>query len=1199
MAKDLQMIADRWMMESRQLVNWGSYEGYHEFRPSMDRNLPVTLLAGASESGKSTLVDAQISLLYPTGTPFNKASNSGRSERNDYTYLLGMVGVGNTGDGDRPIYLRGRDRATGAPQAVWGAIVDTYRNATDGATLSCGKFLYLMPGDEKNAVRRQYAVWDQRIDPRAMDRYRDAPFTPTQLKAAYPQCLTFPSAEAFHEHIWAVMGLSAEACRLLAKIQSADAPSRLDDIFKQGVLGVPEALELARTTIEDYERYDQNFHAMEEKTRRMNALRGIREAYDAWAEARGKALAFDPVRPADGAVPQILRDWATARMAEEVAKQLPIDRAEQGDRDGEAKSARRRAESLRSRLDLIRAQMQGLDGGNLTRLDMELEQARRTLDDVEATRTRIEQTFASIGEQLPDTEEAWNERRLDVVNFKRGYDEHAEACEESLTAAINARADARTAIERARRDFDRQQSQRTRISQQMDETRAMLCRATGLTAAELPYVAELMDVREDQERWRLAMNVAYAPIAQTILVDKRHERGFAAKVSTIDPHAMTRRTWQFIDTTHDHEADGRARTGADGAEDNGKGHVSFDDADWLSGKLRYREDSPFVGWLRTQTRSERLDARCVDAIDDTDRDTRQVQADGQIKSGARGQHGIKDRAQVIGFANESSLDALNRRIKDAQAALQEAEHDYTAAKTQSDNLHRGLELANQLAYTSWERIDVAGARKAIVDTQNAIDAIVKDPKLAELTRQRDELNDELDRIERRRIEAEHDAAFAGQAVDAAVLWLRDHTGANVDTTAGSGTGVGKAERADALPEDVLAALTESYENKFSGMTDAAIRAHMIIGAGAVASTNTGAVASAPGSITPQTSFTDRVITGIGKDVAAHVALLESQADAKRAAVESRMGTYVGLYAADDDALTASVADYRYYLDELDSLTRLSAVVATDAEYRRCLDQLLMSLLTIKRAIDTDAGDILDQLDRINAMLDGQTFGPRHGSLSLHADVRRPDRAFAAGLQRAIRLLNDWKGGGDGRQGDIEESRRTFAACAPIIELLRRELAQVKDVNGIRSYGARNLDPRCRSSFYAVVHHEDGPDERITSTGGRSGGALQELTSFVYGAALIYLLGGGMENRLKPSYTTLFLDEALIKADGRYTQRALSVLPRLGFQVIVSAPESKTGEILEVSTKAYVTRKDPDTGLTSLAEATWGDYAGALEERVDD
>lgn len=125
--KDMQMIADRWMMESRRLVNWGSYEGYHEFRPSTDSQLPVTLLAGASESGKSTLVDAQISLLYPTGTPFNKASNSGRSERSDYTYLRGMIGVGGSDGVDEPMYLRGRDES-GAP-GPYGA-----RSSTPTAT---------------------------------------------------------------------------------------------------------------------------------------------------------------------------------------------------------------------------------------------------------------------------------------------------------------------------------------------------------------------------------------------------------------------------------------------------------------------------------------------------------------------------------------------------------------------------------------------------------------------------------------------------------------------------------------------------------------------------------------------------------------------------------------------------------------------------------------------------------------------------------------------------------------------------------------------------------------------------------------------------------------------------------------------------------------------------------------------------------
>ncbi|PJM77249.1 ATP-binding protein [Bifidobacterium felsineum] len=1156
-AAELQMIADRWMMVSRRLVNWGSYEGYHEFRPSTDSALPVTLLAGASESGKSTLVDAQISLLYPTGTPFNKASNSGRSERSDYTYLRGMIGVGSTEHGDEPIYLRGKDKTTGAPQAVWGAIVDTYRNQTSGQILSCAKFLYLQPGDGRADVRRQYAVWGKSIDPRLMDQYRESPFTPGQLRDTYPDCLTFPSAEAFHSHIWSIMGLSEEACRLLHKIQSADAPSRLDDIFKQGVLGVPEALELARTAVEDYERYDANFHAMEEKTKRMDALHGIQDAYGEYAKANQCVHMFDIVKSNDDSTAEVsktLRDWAMTRMCAEVSAQLPIDRSEAQAYESEARNARRNAENLRSRIDMIRSQMQGLDGGNLTRLEMELSQAKRALEETESTRKRIEQTFVSIDEQLPASEQAWTERRINAVEFKRTYDERISECEEQLASAMNTRAAARDTLEKLQRDYDRQKSQRTRITQHMDETRAMLARATGLMPTDLPYVAELMDVKEGDERWRIAMNVAYGSFAQTILVDKRHEQGFAAKVSTIDPHAMSRRTWQFVDTTRDYEhADGADVTASEHAED-----------EWLSGKLRYREDSPFVGWLRSQTQSERYDALCVNAIDDSDRSTRQVQTDGQIKSGARGQHGIKDRAQVIGFVNEAYLKSLEQQISQSQEALEQANDDYTAARQQSDKLHRELELANQLAYTSWERIDIDGARKAIADIEASIASIKNDPKLAELAARKDELSAELEQLDERRMRAEQAATSASQAVEAALLWLNHHAYAT-EEHAGK-----ESSAAQTMPDDVAAALAEAYENRFAGLEGAAMRAHMIIGAGAASS-----------------DFAERVLDGMIKHIDARITMLKAQADAARTAVESKMSAYIGIWAADDDALTASVEDYRYYLDELESLTQLAATTATEAEYQRCLEQLLMSFLTIKRAIDTDATDIHDQLDRINAMLKGQQFGPKHGSLSLQADVRRPERVFSSQLTRAIGILNDWKSA-NGEVNDAAkrtESRRTFAACAPMITLLKDELAQVKDANGIKQYGARNLDPRCRSSFYAIVHHADGPDERITSTGGRSGGALQELTSFVYGAALIYLLGGGMENRLKPSYTTLFLDEALIKADGRYTQRALSVLPRLGFQVIVSAPESKTSEILEVSTKAYVTYKDPDTGLTSLREAS--------------
>lgn len=73
-----------------------------------------------------------------------------------------------------------------------------------------------------------------------------------------------------------------------------------------------------------------------------------------------------------------------------------------------------------------------------------------------------------------------------------------------------------------------------------------------------------------------------------------------------------------------------------------------------------------------------------------------------------------------------------------------------------------------------------------------------------------------------------------------------------------------------------------------------MRAHMIIGAGAA------------GTQAPGESFPERTIAGIGKDMASRINLLNGQADAARTGVESKMSTYIALYAADDDSLTASV-----------------------------------------------------------------------------------------------------------------------------------------------------------------------------------------------------------------------------------------------------------------------------------------------------
>ena len=69
------------MLQSRQIVNWGSYGGYHVFRPSMDDAMPVTRSRRERIGQIHARRRADLAAL-PIRHPYNKASNSGRSERN-------------------------------------------------------------------------------------------------------------------------------------------------------------------------------------------------------------------------------------------------------------------------------------------------------------------------------------------------------------------------------------------------------------------------------------------------------------------------------------------------------------------------------------------------------------------------------------------------------------------------------------------------------------------------------------------------------------------------------------------------------------------------------------------------------------------------------------------------------------------------------------------------------------------------------------------------------------------------------------------------------------------------------------------------------------------------------------------------------------------------------------------------------------
>lgn len=1132
----IELLPRHWMLKERQLVNWGSYDGRHIFRPSMAEDGTVTLLTGQSESGKSTLVDAQVSLLYPANAAFNKASNAGRSDRSDYSYLLGLRGIRNNNGHDEPLYLRGHD-ANGDPYAVWGAIVDEYEDTANSGSLWIAKFMWLPADGASESMTKLYAVREAPIDSGLLDARRDEKFTIPMLRQLYPGIVAYNSARQFHEDVWKRFGLTEAACRLLHRMQASDAPSQLDDIFRKGVLDEPRAIRSGRDAVDDYEQYAQNFSSMERNRTRVRQLEAIVDEYDQYEAADSGVRALRAIDPERDEAADLRAQWLDMRLTQDVVDVLPAHEA-LAERSAEAvDTTQARVARLEDEVASLTRQLNGSGGDEIEGLEHDLAQAKQDMGRVVERAERLAPYFTKAGEKLPATGDEWRRLADDYMARDREYETCRETLKRRQYEAFDAHKQAQGRLDELNRDYTRKERSRTRITKEMDETRAMIARATGLKVSELPYVAELMDVADGAEDWRAAMNVVYASIAPILLVDRRHEDGFAAKVSTIPREAMPRRNWQFVDV--DDDADAAPREG------------------WLSGRLTFNDESPFAAWVRRRVADPRTDARCVEAIDDLDEDGRQVQRDGQIKDGRRGSHGTKGMAAVIGFVTERYLAELRHEIVQAGDALAHADARVGELDAEARGLDAAHALAERLRDYDWQDVDANGVQLRIEELLARIDELKSDPQIAQISAALGAANKELAVARAAAYGAEDDRRCAQAALATSRQWIADRRQRGSD--------------APAVDEACATLLERCYLAYFGdGTKEAGERVRRLLALDDQANGSHGGHARA--NATSARRFME-LKTSVADGVRARLGELAGQRDARRRSCEASMRAYLDQYAAGDTRIDADVENAQYFMHDLDELKpNMIGDEAVHVEYFNSLNKIYQDLAELQQMLKVDTQRIREQINKINRLLERYPFGARRGRLSIVVQVRNPDAAFIAALGRQVEQMSAFRESGS---RDVERCKRLFTGCASFIAQLK---GSFDDYAGV-GRGNTNLDPRRRSRFFGSVAHPDGQIEHINSTGGGSGGYLQELTSFAYGAALMYLLAN--DNATKPSYATVFLDEALIKADGQYTRRALSVLPGLGFQVIVSAPESKTNEIMGSASKVVVARKDPDSGRTVL------------------
>jgi len=145
--------------------------------------------------------------------------------------------------------------------------------------------------------------------------------------------------------------------------------------------------------------------------------------------------------------------------------------------------------------------------------------------------------------------------------------------------------------------------------------------------------------------------------------------------------------------------------------------------------------------------------------------------------------------------------------------------------------------------------------------------------------------------------------------------------------------------------------------------------------------------------------------------------------------------------------------------------------------------------------------------------------------------------------------------------DAERERR-YLRMAKVIDRIRRTAPDFADLVDVRRHVRLSAEKIDLDGHHVALYDHIGE---------KSGGESQELVAFIVGAALRYQLGDA--GAARPRYAPVFLDEALIKADARFTGRAVGAWRGLGFQLVIGAPNDKFSALEPHVDLKYVVLKD--------------------------
>ncbi|MDG5816805.1 ATP-binding protein [Chitinispirillales bacterium ANBcel5] len=659
-----------------EVYNWGTF---HQKVWTISPEGKNALLTGDIGSGKSTIVDAITTLLFPSHRiVYNKAAGADTKERSLRSYVNGYYKTerNDGGVGAKPVALR--------DQSSFSVILGVFANTGYHQTVTLAQVFwqkdpsaqpnrFFVVADCELTIARHFSgfgsdIKDLKKKIKAIPRVEGVYDSFPPYAASFRRRFGIENEQAlelFHQTVsMKSVGNLTDFVRM-HMLEPFDVESRIaalishfDDLNRahEAVLKAKSQVQKLTPIVNDLDKH----HKTLEHCQNYRVLRDSLRSYFArlksqLLEKRLKSLTDDHVR-LNGNIEQT-KGTITQK---------------QGERD-ELKQAI--ADNGGDRLERLKGEINGLGSDKEKRLQafnqyntlaeqLSFENAL-SLEAFLTNRQYISKAMDSNEEQEAHLE---NSRREEDVQMARLREEHSKVTEE---------------VESLRK-------RRSNIDSHQIRIRDELCKALGISEQEIPFAGELLQVRAEDSEWEGAIERVLHNFAMSLLVPDRLYKDVSSWVDSTD---LKGRLVYYRTVSK------QTKSAADLHPDS------------MVRKLSVKPDSEFYSWLETQL-VRRFDFVCCSSLEQFRKEKQALTVSGQIK-GTANRHEKDDRftlhdrsRYVLGWDNKAKLKALEEQILSLEKEIQGCAVTISDLQSKLKQLRiRSENLVRLDSFSSFEEID--------------------------------------------------------------------------------------------------------------------------------------------------------------------------------------------------------------------------------------------------------------------------------------------------------------------------------------------------------------------------------------------------------------------------------------------------------------------------------------------------------------